>query len=385
MPEYISVPIETEPEDLKNFAIEYLIAEFPGWAANAANLETAMLEAMAGITAEARDVASDVPAAIFRYYGASVANIPPVEATSASGFSTWTAIDTAGYTIEAGTVVGIPAAGDELIPFEVVAQVVIPPASSATAAGEVELVAVDPGADGNGLSDPPVLIDVLDWVDSIVLTGATSGGEDAEDDDDYLNRLREELQLLTPRPILPNDFAVLAKKVTGVHRALAIDGLIPPGSYNNERAIAIAVVDENGDPCSAGVKTDVDDYLQSLREVNFIVNVIDPDVTAIDVTFAAMLVNSDQYDAATVETEAEAAVSAYLASSAWGVPRYGLDTDWELQDTVRYLEIAEVINRVDGIDYITSLTVEGGTADVSLSGDAPLTEPGTISGTVTAP
>jgi hypothetical protein len=56
---------------------------------------------------------------------------------------------------------------------------------------------------------------------------------------------------------------------------------------------------------------------------------------------------------------------------------------------VRYLEVATVINNVDGVDHITDLTLNGGTADVPLDGVAPLpasVDAGTtISGTVTAP
>lgn len=51
---------------------------------------------------------------------------------------------------------------------------------------------------------------------------------------------------------------------------------------------------------------------------------------------------------------------------------------------VRYLEVAEVLNRVDGVDYISTLTVNGGTANITLTGVAPLTLAGTVTGTATS-
>jgi uncharacterized phage protein gp47/JayE len=58
---------------------------------------------------------------------------------------------------------------------------------------------------------------------TVTLDAPTAGGVDAESDADYLDRLHELLTLLAPRPILPNDFAVLARTVAGVGRATAID------------------------------------------------------------------------------------------------------------------------------------------------------------------
>jgi hypothetical protein len=163
---------------------------------------------------------------------------------------------------------------------------------------------------------------------------------------------------------------------------------------NNERMVSVAVVDDDGQPLSAPVKQEVDDYLQSLRETNFIVHVIDGVYTSIDVTFTA--VARLGYDAATAETAAEDAVEAYLSPANWGIPETAIgDLEasrgrplWENKNVVRYLELAEVINEVPSIDYITTLQLRMtggtlGTSDVTIGGAAPLPQPGTITGTVT--
>jgi hypothetical protein len=384
MAEYIEPPITTEPDDLAEDAFAYLEDAIPGWLPAPGNLETWLVEANAQLAGELMDVASAVPTSIFRYYGETVLGLPPNEAQSATGTTTWTANDAAGYTIEAGTLVGIAAAGDELLPFEVQSETVIAP--GATTAVGVIVVAVDPGADANGLTAAPEVIDPLDWVASVALAGATAGGVDEETDADYLTRLHELLGLLAPRPILPNDFAVLARTVAGVGRSTAIDlyNPGPPVATNVPRCVTVVVAGDDGQPVGAGVKANVDALLQSLREVNFLVFVIDPTYTAIAVTFT--FTTYPAYSAATVEAAAEAAVADYLSPANFGRPPYGDDPGVWIADTkVRYLEVAEVINRVEGVWYVASLTVNGGTVDVALPGPGPLPTPGAINGTPVAP
>lgn len=386
MAEYIDPPITTEPDDLAEEAFAYLEDAIPGWLPAPGNLDTWLVEANAQLAGELMDVASAVPTSIFRYYGETVLGLPPNEAQSATGITTWTANDAAGYTIEAGTLVGIAAAGDDLVPFEVQSQTIIPP--GATQAVGVIVVAVDPGTDANGLTAAPEIIDPLDWVASIVLTGspaATTGGVDEESDADYLDRLSELLTLLAPRPILPNDFAVMARTVAGVGRATAIDlyNPGPPVATNVPRCVTVVVVGDDGNPVSATVKANVDALLQSEREVNFLVFVIDPTYTTIDVAFTFTVYPG--YTPATVEAAAEAAVTDYLSPENFGRPPYGDDPGAWIADTkVRYLEVAEVINRVEGVWYVATLTVNGGTVDVALVGPGPLPRPGTVDGTVVA-
>ena len=230
MPSYIEPPITTDPDDLSDAAFAYIQSVVPGWQPNAGNIETILIESIARIAAELRTVASAVPTSIFRYYGDSILGLSPIDDAPASGATTWTARDNLGYTVQAGTVIGLRAAGDNLIAFETVNTVVIPPGSTATAAGAVSIRAIIDGTAGNLLTGTAELIDPLDWVSSVVVVGSTGGGVEAEEDEDYLNRLVTRLQLLSPRPILPNDFAVLARDIAGVNRALAIDGYNP--NYN---------------------------------------------------------------------------------------------------------------------------------------------------------
>jgi len=105
---------------------------------------------------------------------------------------------------------------------------------TSTAPGAVTIIATSVGSLYNGLVPQNLVLNTaLSFVSTIASTTATAGGEDAETTAAYLNRLSEELQLLAPRPILPNDFAVLAVNTPNadVFRSGAINLLNP---FNNE-------------------------------------------------------------------------------------------------------------------------------------------------------
>lgn len=376
---YIDPPLETDPDELATTALEYLAANIAGWVPRDAALEVWLIQVLARMVAEARDVASNVPKAIFRWYGRYLVQVPPIDAAPSRVGTTWTMVDAQGYTVPAGTVVAFRTAGDELVPFRVMETFVVSPGATATLAGSVQLEALEAGAQTNGLTGRLELVDALAYVANVTAPGATAGGVDAEDDDAYLNRLRDELELLTPRPILAPDFAVLARRVPGVHRAVGIDNYNPAdGTTNNERMVAVAVVDARGETLPAATQTAVRDYLDSLREVNFVVHVIAPSYTVINVV--ARVRPLPGYDPATVAANVRTALSTALDPGVWG----GGDLtppEWRSSSTrVRYTEIASLIDRVEGVDYVetASLRVNNTAADVVLNGAAPLTRPGTL-------
>jgi Baseplate J-like protein len=384
---YIDVPIETEPVELAGDAFDYLQGKVPGWLPSPGNLEAWLIESLAQIAGELRELVGLVPQSIFTYYGESILGLPPYEATSATGLTTWTAIDTAGYTVNAGTTVAVrPPASLDAYAFEVVDVFTIPAGQSALA--NIAIRAIEPGAAASGLSGDVEMIDVLDFISDVVLNGYTGGGVDAETADAYLDRLSDYLTLLAPRPILPNDFAVMAQtQVAGVARCCAID-LYKADTQETgiARCCTVCPVDGDGQPCSAEVKNEVDTLLQSQREVNFLVYVIDPAYTTIDCNFDVTVY--PKYDVADVVQRTIGNLTSYLSPQNWGVPPYG-DTSahsWINDTTVRWLEVAEQINRTDGVHYVNTLTINAagqppGTTDVVMTGVAPLPNPGAITGT----
>lgn len=278
MPDYISLPIETEPDDLAQEAFDYLTSKVPTWSPSDAQLDTWLISALARQAAELRDVASDVPTSIFRYFGATLMGIQPQTAQPAVINATINVKDSAGYTIPAGYVAGVRDSGGVLFGFQTTQDVVIPSGAIATPAGAVTLTCTTDGADGNGLGAPgwPMeLITATNAVTSVVMfISSSSGGQDDEDDDAYLSRLRGELALQAPRPITPPDFAAFALNVAGVGRAVAVDGYDPSlsgtanltGTLNGTQNVSGLGVGYSGVAVGAlvlGVGIPDDTYVQS--------------------------------------------------------------------------------------------------------------------------
>ena len=389
MPEYLDLPLETSPEQLVEDSIEYLQAQLPGWLPAEGNLEVWVLEAAARQAAETRELTTQVPRAIFRYFGATVAGIPPIDAIAATVPSTWTLVNTDGYTITAGTVVGLATSGDDVHPFAVLTDVVVPSGEQATDAGAVTLVATDTGAGPNGIASGTTaqLLDTLEFVQTVETTDTVSGGIEAETDDEYLGRLASELQLLAPRPIVPEDFATLARSTPGVTRAIAIDGYDATAmTTGNERTITVAVIDDMGADVSTALRAQVDDLLQGEREVNFLVYVVSPTRVGIDVTMTG--VKLAEWTIADVTANVEASIAEFLDPALWGLPQGGDVLRWLDERTVRYLDLAAQITSSEGLDYISTLTlaVTGDTLesdDVAMVGVPVLPSEGSISVTIT--
>lgn len=380
---YISAPLVVDAEALAADALDYLVANIPGWVPREGHLEVWQIEALARMVSTAASVGASVSEAIFRWYGETLVDVPPIQGLPALVNTTWVMSTTAGFTIPAGTLAAFRTAGDALALFATVEDVTIPPGSSTTTAGGVAMAAVERGEQNNGLAaGAMVLVDSLAYISSVTATTVTAGGADTESDADYIDRLADEMTLLSPRPILPNDFAQLARRLAGVRRAAAVDGYKPPPGelFNQERTVAVAAVDVAGVAVSAAIKAQLASYLTSLREINFVVNVIDPTTTVVNVVFTAT--RREGYAAADVEARAEEAVADYLSPAAWGG---GLESPpaWRNVTKVRHWELVTVLNNVDGLDVLSTLTINGVAGDLTLTGQVPLPAVGTITGSVT--
>lgn len=367
---FIDYEITTDEQTLIAEVFENLSVEFAGWEPSEGHLEVVLAEELLRKVVELMVVAANVPLEIFRKFGQDLLGIAADDGTPATAESTWTAIDDAGYTIVEGTVIAYMRSGDELWEFRNTTEVVIPPASTQALGVVIEASEVGTFANGIPVATEMVIVDQVSWLESVVLTTATSGGAAAETTEGYLDRLAERLRTLADRPIIPADFPILAQSITGVHRAVAINGYDPDlDTDGNEKTIAIAAVDEDGVAVAAGVKTALEDYFEAKREANFVVKVMDPTYTDIDVVFVG--VAETGYDAAAVEAAAEAAVTTFLDPGVWG----GGDQsppEWRLDTVLRYQDLVAVLNAVPGFAYYTTLTVEAGVIDVNLTGRAPL-------------
>jgi uncharacterized phage protein gp47/JayE len=385
--DYISLPISSTAADLQAKAFAFLAQSMPEWVPRDGHLEVWLLEALSQMVAEAATVAASVPLSIFQYFGQSLVGVPPLPGAAATLTSTWTLSDNAGHVIPAGTRVAyLPTNRSPAVIYTVASDTTIPAGSSASTVGGVPLVAQQPGVGGNAAPVGALqVVDNLAYVQAISAATAAQGGVDVESATAYLNRLTVALRLLSPRPILPSDFAALARSQPGVARAVAVDGYNPVDSTSgNARMVAVACVDALGNPLTAAQSTAVGTALQAQREVNFVVNVIGPTYTTINITAQVTAFRAASVNA--VSAACTAALNAYLSKANWGGPAPA----WVSSPTVRYTAIVAVLGNVPGVQYVgqvqlsTGATAPSASADLTLAGAAGLPAIGAINVTVAA-
>lgn len=383
MATFVKLPIEATPQAmLEEWAAE-MEALIEGWNAGLAEYETINAQAIVyRIVFPLLQLAANVDAAIFNQWGQQIVNVKPEEATRASVQSTWTAVDTAGYTIRAGTQVDLARSGDERIGFVVAADVVIPPGKAVTEPGEVTLEAVEAGLDGNNLGGEGILIDALFFVAGIVTVGESSNGADAEEPQRYLARLAETMQTFIEGVVRARDVEIVARNVPGIGRALALDNYnSETGLSNQEKTTTVAVTDDAGEPASAEAKAALKTALQEKREVNYLFFVIDATYHLLDVE--AAIVPMQGFNKAEVAANVAAAIKDAFSQKRAGQQPPGDEASWVKVETLRYQDLVTVVNNAEGMDYYTTLKWRiaanaFAAADIALTGAAPLPKPDSI-------
>jgi len=381
MPEYEELLPEgaDDPTAIEDEIYEELQEQFPDWEPADGNLETWIIKALAFRMSELFEVTTDVADEIFVAYGA-LRNIDRFQPEEAVGTATFTVVNDAGYTIEAGLEIAVPRSGNDLIPFAVVDDVVIPQGETS---GDVAIQAVEPGVDGNGLTGTCELIDPVNFVQDINITTPTEGGVEEEPLAEYLERLRERLLTASETPILPRDFEIIARTFHPfVERAVARDGYdADEETEDNARTISIAVIDEEGEPLTSGQKETVGATLEALREVNWSIFIIDADYTEIDVTYDFETFQG--YTKTDVAENVDEALTEFFSPRNWG--NFGLDlpAGGTPSRFVRYFDVVALVDSVPGVDYINTLTINADgdspdTEDIELQGAVPLTRPGSF-------
>lgn len=394
MGRYIKLPITSDPAELRDQAYAYLQSLVPGWQPAEGNLDTWILQIAAQQASDLREFATDIPEEIFRYFLEDILLVQRIPPTYASFLTTWTAIDTLGHVIPAGRTVGVRRPTGEMATFQTMEEYTIPVGLDVVA--DVPVIATEEGSASSGLAtDDVILIDTLQWVQSIVGQSISTGGSDGETDDEFMDRGVDEIRLMAPRPITPDDFASFVQRIAGIDRGYALNLYdAVSGLDDQEKTITIVVTDVDGEPVSAGQKTDAVALLESYREVNFNVYVRDPQYQDIDVDYTVM--GQSGVDPAALEDLINATLEEYISPIHWGEIIRGTERQnlFKVENMVRYLEVATVINNVTGVDYIESLGIAlggdvTGTADVDMTpvSGIPVVLPriGAIDGTVNLP
>jgi hypothetical protein len=371
--------------------------EIEGWTPRPGNVESVLLEANGQMGAELVDQAAQVDPAVFAYFGQSILGIALREATPAISAADFTFA--AGFvgSVPAGTALAFPAPDGNAYIF------VTDDAVDSNGTLRSAVTALEAGSEPNGSAGPGQVLDAVDGVATVALVYPASGGTDEETGEEYLDRLADALTMLAPRPILPQDFATMARQVQGVGRALAIDLLQPPasaGGYGQprgaepdgttpvERCVTVAITAEDGTLPDDGTLSDVYDLLDAAREVNFLVYVIPPTITAIEVQ--ATVYPYPNYDPEEVKAAAEGMLAQWLDPASWGSETTGEAASWATDTNVRIYEAVDWLNRAAGVFYVENVQIRKhgdsvwSDVDIALDGIAPLpsTDPAYLNVTV---
>jgi hypothetical protein len=389
-------PVLQSPDALVQLGIERLQQQYPNFAPNPGDPNYELFIAYAFLVAEAIVLSFNVPEEIVKFVGEVVYQTPPIAATYASASSTWIANDALGHEIEAGTQIDVINASGERVGFEVAETVVIPTGSAATGSGTVGLRAIEAGSDSNVVGSFTVEpVEPLSWLKEVTLTSAPANGSDEETTEEYTKRIRELARLMKPQPILPEDFANLVRLIVpGLKgaRVLAVDLLQMQNAYGHanttslgsgvERCVTVIPVLADGTEPTEAVQKEAYEAITARREASFKAYVGSPTYNSINVTVVGTYLPG--YNQAGTEAEVKLALEELLAARNWGLPPGETPGGWVNRKTLRYQDVVTAVNNVKGFGHYTTLTVNAGTADVALTGIAPLTQAGTLSVTLTA-
>jgi hypothetical protein len=390
---YTGPDLETDQVVIAQGVFNRLAARVPGWAAHDGNPDVWLIEAFAAIAAELRAQAYDVPGAVIATFCTEVLGLPVRQPTPAVGVTRWVAVDDRGYQIQPGATIVVPRTGDELVGFEVVDGAVI--AAGATEIAGVAVRAVEVGALGNGLVGPAEMSDpYYDWCQLVEVTTPTVNGDDGQSMTEFLNNASNLLRMMAFRPILPYDYALMAKQIPGVGRAVAMDGYEPlDGTWYHARQIALVVTDAAGEALPEATKQQIRGFLEDNREVNFLVPVIDAAYAATDVAFEVTAYagqNVDLVEAVCVDAVTQLLSPALyrLGTTSPGIsageviPPPPTDTVQPGRQTIRLNEIVGILDRCRGVDWVGPVTIDGAAADKVLVGPTTLPRAGAVTGTV---
>lgn len=364
--------LDMQAMDVFQNALSLGAAVWPEWEPVEGNTEVVLLQGMAIEASEVIYAVNRTPGAvagaILRLFG-----LVPDPGQKAEGIVTITMADSLGHNVPAGTRIKLDL-GANLLPVVLVTDielVVSPGDDTGTVAVTAELI----GTRGTGIAVPAplTLIDAVFYVETAELTTTLSGGSWPEANEDFLSRGVTALGQLTSTLVLPNQFAVetlVNHYIDG--RAVALDNYDGSGANagTDYGHVTVAVLKSDGTLLSSGEKTALAASLDAKAQANLAVHIIDPTVTAVNVT--AQITVLAGYDEAAVISDVEDALEAFLNPLTW---------PWSA--TVRRNDIIALIENVPGVDFLTAGHPTTPAANVTLSGEAPLADAGTLTITAT--
>lgn len=365
---YVDLRIfDVTDQDIAETGLAMAQANLPGFIPREGHTEVLLMESLALEISEAIVAINRVPGAsvaailllagVDRDYGA--APIASVEFTLG---------DTLGHTIPGGTRLHLPLDGDVTVTFLVEPPgLTVAPGSST---GTVSVIADTNTGRANGTAVGTKLLpaDPLPFIESAELATAVADGRDPETDDEWRDRGVTRLSRLSDALVLPRHFEAASLERAEVERAVAIDLWDPtdvgdPGDHPGH--ITVAVLGENGATLSTEAKDAIEQALEAAAVAILDVHVVD--VTVDTVPVATQIHELPGYTQAAVTEAVQDAVTAYIDPMTWA---------WG--GVIRLNELVSLIDQVEGVDYVNTVTIDGVAANYTITGAATLPKAGVV-------
>lgn len=351
---------DKQPVDIYNDALDYARVALPEFSPRVGSIESAVLQANAVMTGE-------VVAAINRMTPGLVEvllqlfNVERNSGTPATGSILITVMDNTGYVVPKGTRFGYLDRSNPddpfLFAFDTIADAAVPPGQTTVTVGvSAVFQAVYPALPaGQALQ----LITPVAFIMSAVLSTGLSVGTAPEDDSTYFSRAIATLNSYSACMVLPGQFQqYVIKNYNDIYRAKAysrvnasdtIAGWTPVNGY-----VKVYVAKVGGASVAMGALNAIDADLtaKSVAGLEFLVTNAYIDVVDIDV---AIKVKSG-YNGADVRDAVELALNQYIH------PDY-----WIWDDKIYYNEVVSLIDSVEGVSRVVTLSLDGGATGVDYS------------------
>jgi uncharacterized phage protein gp47/JayE len=223
-----------------------------------------------------------------------------------------------------------------------------------TTSGTINIQCLTAGEAGNiGANSITLMPVTIAGITSVTNEAGTSGGYEAESDNDLRQRYLDALLL----PITSgnkNHYITWAKEVAGVGGAKVF-----PLEYGNN-SVEVIIIDANKQPADAGLIADVQEYIdpassgsgegQAPIGAYCYVN----SATGVNINISCTITLLSGYLIADVQTNIENSIVAYLKSIAFN------------QDFVSYAQIGSYILNSEGVQDYADLLVNEGTSNIAL-------------------